>query len=222
MSDAPPMAQTSNPSEGEPVLSLIKRIKEQRLDPVVLSAEDRRRCVEMLWGEGYSVAEIAQILKVGERTIYRDRGELRSAQALRVDAQFPAQMAGELIRQAELSTSKLRRIARESEASAMERLMAEQAAFRVQLDLITKLQSMGYLPRVPTGVVAQVVNTKGDTIASYEQLTERLQELERVDRELGEHDPQQIAQRKALAELVERGRLAAEVDSILQRPHLRN
>ena len=222
MSEPTTIPQSTSTQESEPVLTLIKRIKEQRLDPVVLNAEDRRRCVEVLWGEGYSVPEIAQILKVGERTVYRDRNEVRSAHALRVDAQFPTQMAGELIRQAELSTSKLRRIARESEASAMERLMAEQAAFRVQLDLFTKLQSMGYLPRVPTGVVAQVVNGQGETIATYEQLTERLRELERVDRELGVSDPQQIEHRKALAQLVERGRLEAEMDSMMQRSQSRN
>ena len=94
-------------NEAEPVLTLIKQIKENKIDPAMLSAADRRRCVEVLWGEGYTVAETAQILKRGERTIHRDRSELRAAHALHVHPQFAPQMAGELIRQAEGSVGRL-------------------------------------------------------------------------------------------------------------------
>jgi hypothetical protein len=200
-----------------PVLTLIKQIKDHKVDPVVLSAEDRRRCVDVLWGEGYTVAETAQILKCGERTIYRDRSELRSAHALRVHPQFALQMAGELMRQADGSAGRLRRIARESGASAMERCMAENFAFKVHLDMIGKLQSMGYLPRVPTGIVAQVVGTSvGDAIATYDHVAQRLEELERVDRELGLNDPERIKRRRILRELLDRGRSAAEIDQMIE------
>ena len=43
--------------ESESVLTLIQRIKERRVAPESLSAEDRRRCVELLRYEGYSVTE---------------------------------------------------------------------------------------------------------------------------------------------------------------------
>lgn len=107
-----PVPEDEAANDATPVLTLIKQIKENKIDPAVLSAADRRRCVEVLWGEGYTVAEIAQILKRAERTIHRDRSELRAAHALHVHPQFAAQMAGELIRQAEGSAGRLRRIAR--------------------------------------------------------------------------------------------------------------
>lgn len=209
---SPPSAASGN----EPVLTLIKQIKDNKVDPGILSAEDRCRCVEVLCAEGYSVADAAQILKVAERTIYRDRLELRRQHALRVDPEFAPQMAGELMRQAEGSVGRLRRIAKEPNASAMERAMAESFAFKVYLDMLTKLQSMGYLPRIPTGVVAQVVDRAGTAIATCDQLARRLEELERVDRELGLDDPQRAKQRHALKDLVLRGRTAAELDQMVE------
>ena len=211
-----PVPEDKPANDAGPVLTLIKQIKENKVDPVVLSTEDRRRCVDVLWSEGYTVAETAQILKCGERTIYRDRSELRSAHALRVHPQFALQMAGELIRQADCSAGRLRRIARESGASAMERSMAENFAFRVHLDMIGKLQSMGYLPRIPTGVVAQVVGASGDVIPTLDQLAHRIKELDLVDQELGVSDPENQQRRRTLKELIEHGRTAAEIKQMIE------
>ena len=209
MTTEPQVPKDENIDDAGPVLTLIKQIKENKVDPAVLSAEDRRRCVDVLWSEGYTVADTAQILKCGERTIYRDRSALRAAHALRVHPQFALEMAGELMRQAESSAGRLRRIARESGASAMERCMAENFAFRVHLDTISKLQSMGYLPRVPTGVVAQVVGASGgEAIATYDQLDQRIQELDLLDQERGVTPPEDLKRRRELAEIIQRGRIA--------------
>ena len=208
--------KTEIPDDAVPILALIQQIKEKKLDAAVLSTEDRRRCVEVLWGEGYTVAETAQILKCGERTIFRDRTALRSAHALNVHPRFALEMAGELMRQTECSTARLRKIARETSASAMERIMAENFAIKSFVDMISKLQSMGYLPRIPTGVVAQVVGgSGGDPIPAYDQIARRLEELEGVDRELGLDDPERVQQRQMFREVVERGRTAAQIDKML-------
>lgn len=221
------MSETLRPETPEigddttPVLTLIKQIREKRLDPRVLSAEDRRRCVTVLSGEGYSAAEIGQILERGERTIFRDLAAVRAANALKVTPHFPLQMAGEMCRQAEVSISRLRRIAREPAASAMERLMAESAAWRVLYDMMTKLQSLGYLPRVPTGVVAQVIDHgNAGPIPSFDEMAQRLQALERVDRETGISDTEQSEQRRLLMDMVERGRLSVQIEKLdRQRPN---
>ena len=212
MTTEPSNSDNQGASDPGPVLTLIRQIKENRLDPALLSTEDRQRCVDVLWSEGYSVPEIAQILQRGERTVYRDRSDLRAAHALRVHPQLAPQMAGELIRQAECSISRLRRIARESGASAMERSMAENLAFKTFVEMIGKLQSLGFLPRVPTGVVAQVVGTSAEAIATCDQLEQRLADLERIDRESGATDPEVTEERQLLTAWVRRARLAAEVE----------
>jgi len=117
MNTESPAPKDQNTDDAAPVLALIKQIKENKLDPVVLSTEDRRGCVDVLWGEGYSVAHTAQILQRGERTIYRDRTAIRASHALNIGPGFALQMAGELMRQAEISISRLRQIAREPSAA---------------------------------------------------------------------------------------------------------
>jgi len=210
-------SKNEDAGDAVPVLTLIKQIKEKKLDPAVLSAEDRRRCVDVLWSEGYAVPEIAQILKRGERTIFRDRTALRSDHALTVHPRFALEMAGDLMRQTECSTARLRRIARDTSVSAMERIMAENFAIKAFVDMISKLQSMGYLPRIPTGVVAQVVGASGgDPIPAYDRIAQRIEELESVDRELGLDDPERVEQRRIIREIVERGRTAAQIDQMIE------
>ena len=97
--------------------------------------------------------------------------------------------------------------------------MSESFAFKAFLDTLTKLQSMGYLPRVPTGVVAQVVGgSSAQIIATYDQLAQRLEELDGVDQEIGPGDPEHTEQRHKLKELIERGRLAAQLERLPPRP----
>ena len=208
------MTQSTPPAtEAEPVLAIIARIKNKQLHPHTLSADDRRRCVEVLRAEGYTQAEMAQILQRSERTIWRDLEQIKTEHALTVGPQFAEAMIGDLVRQAEISAAHLRRIARETESSAMERAMAESFAWKVIRELFEKLQSVGYLPRVPQGIVAEVYQRlEADPIASYEQLAEQIQELQRVDHTIGLDDPERLRRQALLWDEVQRGRLSVQVE----------
>lgn len=204
----PPTAAT----DAQPVLSLIQQIKDKRLSPAALGTEDRRRCVEVLRAEGYTLAEIAQILQKSERTIRRDVEAIRSEYALSPDPRLSERLIGEMGQQAETSIAHLRRIARESGASAMERAMAESFAWKVFKDLIEKYQSVGYLPKVPTGVVAELYHKADeDAVASYEALEQQLQQLRSVASESGEQD-ERAAMIAVLTDEVRRGCLEARIE----------
>ena len=203
--------------DDEPVLALIHQIKEGRLQPKTLSAEDRRRCVEVLRGEGYGHAEIAQILQVSERTIHRDIQQIRETHALAPDPTFPERMIGELCQQAEVSIARLRRIAREKNTSAMERAMAESFAWKVCREFFEKLQSVGYLPKVPQSILAEVYqHTDVDAVATYDQLAEEIRELAQVDRGLGLEDPDWARKRDMLLDKVHRGSLSVQLERLKQ------
>jgi len=209
------MTTTASGQDDQPILTLINRIKDHQLHPQSLSTEDRRRCVEVLRSEGYNLAEIGRILQRNERTIRRDLQALRAEHALSPDPKLAEQFVGNLVKEAEASIAHLRRLARESKSSVMERLMAETSAWKVCRELIEKLQSLGYLPRMPAGVVAEVFqHTTGDPTAAYDQLTERLKELARIDEARGVEDPAPSKRRDWLMDQVQRGRqsaLASEV-----------
>lgn len=111
----------------------------------------------------------------------------------------------------------LRWIASEPGASAMERCMAENFAFKVSIDMFSKLQSMGYLPRIPTNVVTHVVGgSGGDVIPTLEQLACRIKELDLVDQDLGVSDPVDQQRRRIIKELIEGGRSVAEIQQMIE------
>lgn len=201
----------------EPILELIGRIRERQIDPRGLEADDRRRCVETLRYEGYSVAEIAKVLRRHERTIQRDLEELRARNALTTSPALVARTVGEFVQQSEASIARLRRIARESSLSGMERLMAESAAWRICDGMMSRLQSLGYLPRVPHGLVAEI-STAADPLRSYEQLEQRIRELGEVDLAGGGDDAERATRRAALLDQVQRGRLSVQVERLCQTP----
>lgn len=193
-----------------PVISLIQQIKAKQIDPQNLSAEDRRRCVEFLRIEGYQVPEIAQILRRDDRTIRRDLNQIRAENAVSPDPALVERVVGDLLQQADSSRAHLRRIAREQGASAMERHLAEHAAWKVTKECVETLQSVGYLPKAPTGVVADIhQHIEVEPVAGYDELRDRVARLNLIAGPDGN--------RHVLSELkdeVERGRLAARIDGI--------
>lgn len=209
-------ASAVNPAPADqPVLALIQQIKNKRLEPRLLTPEDRRRCVEVLRGEGYGTAEIAQILSCSERTIRRDLELIRAEHALVQDPRMAEQFIGQLVHEAEISVSRLRRIARESNASAMERLMAEMGAWKVFRELFQSMQSVGYLPRVPSNIVAEVFQRFDvEPIAAYDDLRQQVQEVMEVSKQTGQLDENQAQACLSLLDELERGRLSVQVEKL--------
>lgn len=205
------------PYNDTPVLTLIQQIKTKQLNPTALPAEDRRRCVEVLRGEGYNIAEIAQILQRNEKTIRRDLEAIRAQYALSPDPNLVERMVGQLAREADTSASHLRRLARDGSASVMEKLMAESSAWKVFKDLFEKLQSVGYLPKVAPTVVAEIFNHVGaDPVVGYDSLAQEITELARIAEDTGQMTQDDAKRFVALHDEVQRGRLAAQIENLKQ------
>lgn len=127
-------------------IETLRAIKAGDVDSKLLNPQTRRACVTHLIFEGLTSSEIAHLLKCSERTIERDRNEIREANSLRVDDRFPARIAGELFSEAELAIGRIRRAARDAAAAPGERITAEKLCFDIRCDLVDRLQSLGYLP----------------------------------------------------------------------------
>jgi len=143
-----PTASQSTPEEQpeRSAIEIIRAIKAGELESKQLNPQSRRACVTHLIAEGLTSSEIAHLLKCSERTIERDRSEIREANALHVDDRFPARVAGELFSEAELAIGRIRRAARDAAAAPSERITAEKLCFDIRCDLVDRLQSLGYLP----------------------------------------------------------------------------
>ena len=101
------MSQSSE-SNAESVIALLRRIQQDPALGLNLSVDERRRCVEHLTGLGHSPPEISQILSCSDRTISRDRSEIRRIQALHRDPNLVPEIVGQLQPHYEHGISNLR------------------------------------------------------------------------------------------------------------------
>ena len=140
----------------QPIFSFIQEIKDGTLAPEALTKDLRQRFVEVFLGEGYSVTSIAQILKRSEKTIKRDIEDIRERNAITPDINLAKKIIGELVMYARINRDYLMKLARTKDASVAEKAQSEYCAFKVLVELMTKLQSLGYLPSKPQAIVGDI------------------------------------------------------------------
>ena len=126
------------------VVDILKRIREGFLDPKEISVSDRRVCVAYLRLEGYTQEEIAQIFKVHRLTIMRDEKANRKDAAKLVDEIDVKSIVSDLNIWANQLVSKA---TREKDYALV---------WKIKRELISVLQSLGYLPRSPEQYNVQI------------------------------------------------------------------
>ncbi|MBL8874168.1 MAG: hypothetical protein JNM86_00050 [Phycisphaerae bacterium] len=138
--------QGTDTCDSRSAIELLRLIKERELDPKTLNPDTRRICVQHLYTEGLTTSEMAHLLRCNERTIERDRREIREANSLKLDPGFADRIAGDLLAESEQVISRIRRAARDAAATPGDRIAAERNCFDIRCQLIDRLQSLGYLP----------------------------------------------------------------------------
>lgn len=117
------------------VLEILRRLNVQELRPEEIGLHERRACVTYLRLEGYTRQEIADIFKVHPQTITRDEKANRKELAKLVTDIDVQAVAGGLAASAKHLYGK----AMKEKDYAL--------AWRIEREVISDLQSMGYLPK---------------------------------------------------------------------------
>ena len=181
-------------SSAPSVLDLLRQINEGTLDAQSMSRPDRLRCVEHLTAEGYSLSDIADITRVSDRTIARDRKEIRQANALSAGPDLLPEMAGQLLREAEQITGRIRRLTRERSTPPAVKLDGERTTWVILRELIETLQKLGYLPTAPHEFRGELVH-RHDALPSGLQMRKEAARIEVVLRQFGtEEERSEIAE----------------------------
>ena len=197
--------------EPEGVIAMIRRIQQGTLSGKSLSIEDRRRCVEYMTLEGYSVPEIAEVMQVTDRTIGRDRDAIRKANAVHVHPSFVEEVVGQVLSKAVSSESRLKRMSRDRNVSASDRIEAERTSWQVTKDMFGMLRSIGYLPTPAQEVRGTLTHrVEAPEAGEIESELRRLDELEL--------DPQTRAELANLTDQVSRHAISDRIVEI-QRAH---
>ena len=157
-----PQPPDSTPREtGERTVSLLQKIQAGTVDPKCIRPTERRLIVSYLMADGYSTAEMAQILKVSDRSIERDKKAIRQTNALAADPELVEQMVGRLVCEAELSIQRMRKAARDKDTPPAVRIDAEHRCYLIVSDMTTSLQRLGYLPTATSKLQADFTHNIG-------------------------------------------------------------
>jgi hypothetical protein len=193
------------PSEDEPrTIDLLQQLKAGTLAGAELTIASRRRIVSYLIGDGVPTPEIAQILKVTERTIDRDKRAIRETNAIEKDPKLVAQMVGRLCAEAELTIQRIRRTTREKEVDPAVRVDGEHRCYLVFADMVGRLQRLGYLPTAAQKVEADLTHHV-EEIPTSDDLS---REIDRIRRIGGEDTQVAIVK---LEQMLTRATIATEI-----------
>lgn len=180
------------------ILALLRDIQSGAVDPKTIPAESRIAITGHLTTEGFSVPEIAEILKVHERTAWRDREKVRAAHAIVARPELAGEMAGRLVQEADSAVVQIRRAARDKEASLGDRINAAKEAWAVTRGLTEILQRLGFLPTAPTHVKGELLHHVQHQVMEPDAM---VQELDRI-RQIAEAHPGSAAEHLARIEAI--------------------
>jgi len=199
----------------QPILSLIQDIKDGRIAPETIDKELRQQCIEVFLGEGYTISSIAQILKKTDRTIRRDMEDIRARNAIVPDMELAKKMIGEMVVYMHTHRAYLMRLARTKDTSVAEKAQAEYLAARIGLDLVAKLQTLGFLPLKPQEIVADISHhVSTDNESSFGDLRTQILEIERISKEKGDLTPEMAQELEGLKKRIEKAEIQEKVIDI--------
>ncbi|MBF0522218.1 MAG: hypothetical protein HQL24_04080 [Candidatus Omnitrophica bacterium] len=201
-----------------PIISVIEDVRAGVVDPRTLTKEVRLSCVEVFVGEGYSEVQVAQILKRSEKTIQRDVREIRERNSLTPGIEFAKQMSGDIFKKGLAHHDYLVRLSNGKNVSDANKIQARVSAWRVLVELIERLQSLGLMPLKPKELVGDIYHhyEGGDTKA-YSQLRKDLQEIERVSKETGTLDEKTEENIKLLQQKIEKAEIVEEISELTKK-----
>ena len=203
----------NNKSFERPVSFYIQEIHNGNIKASSLPPEIIEQIVEVLYAEGSSTTQIAQLLDRTDRTVRRYLEEIRKKNALTPNLEQAKQFVGELVQKARISHAYLMRLARSKDGSIAEKAQAEFDAWRIIKEMIEKLQDLMYLPKKSSTLTADIYHhhEEGGETKTYAQLKEDLREIEKVAKEAGTLDPKLKENIKLLQERIEKSEISEKI-----------
>lgn len=185
-----PNEERPNNIEEIPALQIISQIREGTLDPKKISSEMRQDCVEHLWiVEGQPTAVIANLLKVSDKTIRRDKDDIRERNSKKLTPEDREKLLEELLAKATASHENLHRLSRSKEGSIQEKGQTDYYAGKLILEQIAIGQTLGIFPKKSIQLEADI-HYKKEEETTPDKLKEELARLEKIANDKNINDPE--------------------------------
>jgi hypothetical protein len=217
--NSPQTNETIQPSDNaacdteERTLSLLQKIQAGVTDPKGIRPAERRLVISYLMADGYSTADMAQILKVSDRSVERDKKTIREANALAASPELVEQMVGRLVCEAELSVQRIRKTARDKGTPQAVKVDAEHRCYQIVSDMVASLQRLGYLPTATPRLQADFTHTFGQ-FPDFAQMQAEVQRLRQITGETQGTDPQLTEQLNQIETQLVKANLAGQIENI--------
>ena len=217
--NSPQTNETIQPSDNavcdteERTLSLLQKIQAGVTDPKGIRPAERRMIISYLMADGYSTADMAQILKVSDRSIERDKKAIRETNALAADPELVEQMVGRLVCEAELSVQRIRKTARDKGTPQAVKVDAEHRCYQIVSDMVASLQRLGYLPTATPRLQADFTHTIGQ-LPDFDQMQAEVQRLRQITGETQGTDSEVIEQLNQIETQLVKVKLAGQIEKI--------
>jgi len=206
------MASQKQINNDTPVLKLLQQIKDKTLSPKLVPKDIRPLMVGHLILDGWSHPQVAQLFECSEKTIQRNLSDFERMNQITVNPEFIRKKIGYFMAAAENQIAALLRIARSQTASNQEKIAAEVSAWRIRVEAITRLQSIGIFPIQAHQVSADIVHHLSDAEEqSPQQLRLILDDIERDGKDAGVLDNEAEKRIKAIRVKIQQVELSQEI-----------
>jgi len=209
-----PQPSDNTPGEtGERTVSLLQKIQAGTVDPKCIRPAERHLIVSYLMADGYSTADMAQILKVSDRSIERDKKAIRETNALAASPELVEQMVGRLYREAELSIQRIRKATRDKTTPQAVKVDAEHRCYQIRSDMTASMRHLGYLPTATSKLQADFTHNIGQ-IPDFAQIQAEVQRLRQITGETQGTDPQLTEQLNQIETKLVKVKLVNQIENI--------
>ena len=197
--------------------ALLQKIKSGEINPRSLKMEERQACVNILiLHEGLKYSQAAQLLGCSEKTIGRDVSSINRKNSIRPSLELAEDLVGRMMVKAEIHISHLMRLSRSQDGSVSERAQAEFFAWKIRVDLMTRLQTLGYLPLVPQRIEGDLFHHESDSEEENDlaELKKVLNGMEITFKETGTLDAETEGRLKDIKSKIEKAEIELEIENL--------
>jgi len=194
------------------VREVIQGLKDKTLSPKNIPEDKKALTMGYLHFDGWSHPQLAELFGVSEKSIQRGMRHFKEMMATSPDLQFIRREVGYFLSAAENQVGALLRIARSPNSTASEKIIAENSAWHIRVDVMSRLQSIGYLPIQSQNINADIVHHLSDAEEQTpEQLRLTLDDIEREGKEVGVLDVDAEKRIKAIRVKIQQLELTQEI-----------
>lgn len=172
--------------EGASVQQILQMLKDKTISGRFVPLDKRAEIVGYLSLEGWTHSQIAQLFEFSEKNVQRALQEFRRQNQTATSPEFMRERIGYFLCASDNQVAALLRLARSLQTSTKQKIEAEFAAWKIRLDTISKLQSLGFLPIQPQQINADLFHHSAEALGdSPIEMKKLIENIEHEGRQAG-------------------------------------